>query len=73
MLLGLALTLLGYSALQLGVLARVHYDFDPAFTDRVLRPLTIDRGSLVAGVLVLAGLVLDAILLEDWISHGLPR
>ncbi len=35
MLLGLALTLLGYSALQLGVLARVHYDFDPRFTDRV--------------------------------------
>jgi len=70
MLLGVALALLGYSALQLGVLARVHYDFDPAWTDRVLRRFTIDRGSLVAGVLLLAGLVLDAILLEDWISHG---
>ena len=37
MLLGVALTLLGYSALQLGVLARVHYDFDPASADRALR------------------------------------
>jgi Glycosyl transferase family 2 len=70
MLLGLALTLVGYSALQLGLLARVHYDFEPPFTDRALRLLTIDRGSLIAGVLVLAGLVLDGILLEDWISHG---
>ena len=70
MLLGVALSLLGYSALQLGVLARVHYDFDPAFSERTLRLLTISRGSLAAGTLVLAGLVLDLILLEDWISHG---
>jgi hypothetical protein len=70
MLLGLAMSLLGYSAVQLGVLARVHYDFDPAFTDRVLRLVTIGRGTLAGGALLAVGLVLDAILLADWVRHG---
>jgi hypothetical protein len=70
MLLGLALSVLGYSAIQLGVLARVHYDFDPDFTDRMLRSVTINRGAALAGLLVLAGLVLDLILLVDWIGDG---
>jgi len=70
MLLGLALSLLGYGALQLGVLARVHYDFDPGFSERVLTRITIGRGALVAAALMTAGFVLDAILLADWISNG---
>jgi glycosyltransferase involved in cell wall biosynthesis len=70
MLLGLALSMLGYSALQLGVLARVHYNFDERFTRRVMGAVTIGRGALAAAVLILAGLVLDAILLADWISNG---
>jgi hypothetical protein len=70
MLLGLALSVLGYGAIQLGVLARVHYDFDPGFTDRMLSALTINRGAALAGLLVLAGLVLDLILLVDWIAEG---
>jgi glycosyltransferase involved in cell wall biosynthesis len=70
MLLGLALSLLGYGALQLGALARVHYNFDPGFSERLLRRVTIGRGALAAAVLVLAGLVLDAILLADWIREG---
>jgi hypothetical protein len=70
MLLGLTLTMLGYSALQLGVLARVYYNFDPAFSRRALARVTIDRCALAAAALILAGLVLDAILLADWIIHG---
>ncbi len=47
MLLGLTLTMLGYSALQLGVLARVHYNFDPALQPSARWPaVTIDRGAL---------------------------
>ena len=41
MLLGLTLTMLGYSALQLGILARVYYNFDPAFSRRALARVTI--------------------------------
>jgi len=71
MLLGLALSVLGFSALQLGVLARVHYNFDPAFTRRWMSRVTINRGALAAAVLIAAGLVLDSILLVDWIDNGL--
>jgi glycosyltransferase involved in cell wall biosynthesis len=70
MLLGLALSMLGYSALQLGVLARVHYNFDERFTERVMSAVTIGRGALAAAALMLAGVALDAILLADWISNG---
>ncbi len=70
MLLGLVLTILGYSALQLGVLARVHYNFDPAFRKRTLERVTIGRGALAAGLMISVGLVLDAILLVDWIREG---
>jgi glycosyltransferase involved in cell wall biosynthesis len=70
MLLGLALSLLGYGALQLGVLARVHYNFDARFSERMLATVTIGRGALVAAVLMVSGLVLDSILLADWISNG---
>lgn len=70
MLLGLALSLLGYSAVQLGILARVHYNFMPEFRERLLARVTISRGALVAGALIGAGLVLDGILLVDWIREG---
>ena len=71
MLVGLALSILGYSALQLGVLARVHYNFDPEFSRRLMARMTINRGALVAGSLIAVGLVLDLILLADWIDNGL--
>jgi hypothetical protein len=70
MLLGLTLAMLGYSALQLGVLARVYYNFDPTFSRRALARVTIDRCALAAAVLIVAGLALNAVLLADWITHG---
>ena len=59
--------MLGYSAVQLGVLARVHYNFDPGFRERLLAKVTIGRGALAAALLMAVGLVLDRVLLVDWI------
>ena len=70
MLLGLVLTILGYSALQLGVLAEVHYNFDPGFRERMLHTVTIGRGALAAAGLILVGVVLDTILVVNWIRGG---
>ncbi len=70
MLLGLTLSVLGYSALQLGVLARVHYNFHPVFRRRAMALATINRGSLVAGALIGIGLILNAFLVADWVSNG---
>jgi glycosyltransferase involved in cell wall biosynthesis len=71
MLLGLVLSTLGYSAVQLAVLARVHYDFDHDFTRRVFDVLTYDRGMAVAGGLIVAGLVPNVALAVQWLSQGM--
>ncbi len=71
MLLGLAMSVLGYSAMQLGVLSRVHYNFDPEFSARMLKRLTIGRGALLGAGLMAVGIVLDLILVVDWIANGL--
>ena len=63
--------MLGYSALQLGVLARVHYDFDPALHARVAAaPSRSTAGRWPPRVLMLAGAGARRVLLADWISHG---
>jgi hypothetical protein len=71
MLLGIVLSVLGYSALQLAVLARVHYDFEPSYTSRWLTTLSYNRGMLLSFVLLLLGLIPNAVLLGHWIAHGL--
>lgn len=70
MLLGLVLAAVGYSALQLAVLARVFYDFDPSFSQRALRVLTYDRGIALAMLLVLVGLAPNVALLINWLDDG---
>jgi glycosyltransferase involved in cell wall biosynthesis len=70
-LLALVLTMLGYSALQLATLARVHHDFEPRFADRVLRLVSYNRGICTAFVLFVAGLIPNIVLVVDWISGGL--
>lgn len=71
MLLGVTLSTLGYSGLQLGILARVHNDLNPRFTRRVTELLTFDRTALASLLLVVAGVVLNAFLVADWIRRGL--
>lgn len=67
---GVVLTTLGYSAVQLGVLARVHHELDPAFNQRLRRLATFNRGAGLAALLALGGLVLEGILVVRWVSRG---
>jgi hypothetical protein len=69
-LLGLAAATIGYTLVWLSVLARVHNDLDPAYTDRKLRRWSFDRGASAAFLLAAAGVVLNAILVATWISQG---
>jgi hypothetical protein len=69
MLLGIVAATVGYSAVQLALLARVFYDFDETFTDRVLSAVTYDRGVLAAIALLAAGAAPNAALLARWLSH----
>jgi glycosyltransferase involved in cell wall biosynthesis len=71
MLLGVTLTTLGYGAVQMGVLARSYYNFDPEWRRRGARLWTYDRGVLVAAAVTGMGLILDGAVLWQWVSEGL--
>lgn len=71
MLLGVVAATVGYSLVQLALLARVFYDFDRRFTDRLLTRMTYDRGMLASALLLLAGAVPNALLLGHWLGNDL--
>jgi glycosyltransferase involved in cell wall biosynthesis len=70
MLLAIVVATVGYSAVQLALLARVFYDFDKRTTDRILNLVTYNRGVAASGLLILVGLVPNLQLLIRWLSHS---
>ncbi len=71
MLLGMTLTTVGYSALQLALLAKVYYNFNPRSTQWILKIFTYNRGTLTGIITILLGLFLDFVLVYNWIANGL--
>jgi nucleoside-diphosphate-sugar epimerase len=70
MLLAIVLATVGYSAVQLALLARVFYDFDERLTDRILEVVTYNRGVAASGLLILAGIIPNLVLLIRWLSNN---
>jgi glycosyltransferase involved in cell wall biosynthesis len=71
MLLGVTCATLGYSCIQIGLLARVMHGLRPGFVDRVRHLLTYDRGMLISGGLLLVGIMLLGTLVYRYVKHGL--
>ncbi len=71
MLLGLTLTTLGYSAIQLGVISRIYNHFDHVITDSIKRMVTYDRGVITGMALFACGLLLNVNLTILYIREGL--
>jgi glycosyltransferase involved in cell wall biosynthesis len=71
MLFGVTCTTLGYSSIQIGVLARVMHGLRPLFVKRAQRFVTYDRGMFVAVASVVAGVMLLATLVLRYLNHGL--
>ena len=71
MLLGVTCATLGYSCIQIGLLARVMHGLRPGFVDRVRNVLTYDRGMLFSGGLLLIGTMLLGTLVYRYVKHGL--
>jgi glycosyltransferase involved in cell wall biosynthesis len=71
MLLGVTCTTLGYSSVQIGVLARVMHGLRPRFVKRVQDLVTYDRGMLVATGSVALGVMLLGTLVYRYLNHGL--
>jgi hypothetical protein len=71
MLLGVTCATLGYSSIQIGILARVMHGLRPRLVERIQRVLTYDRGMIAASGLIAAGLVLLGDLAYHYLKHGL--
>jgi len=71
MLLGVTCTTLGYSSIQIGILARVMHGLRPRFVGRVQRTFTYDRGMIASAGVTVAGLVLLCNLAYHYLKHGL--
>jgi glycosyltransferase involved in cell wall biosynthesis len=71
MLFGVTCTTLGYSSIQIGILARVMHGLRPRFVRRVQRLVSYDRGMLVAAGFVATGVALAATFLYRYLMQGL--
>src|SRR6266446_4069570 len=71
MLLGVTCTTLGYSSIQIGILARVMHGLKSRFVERLQKIVTYDRGMIGSAVLIVAGLVLLGNLAFDYLKRGL--
>jgi hypothetical protein len=71
MLLGIACATLGYSCIQIGILARIMHGLRAGVAQSAQRLLTYDRGMIAAGLFVLAGLGLVGALGWHYIEKGL--
>lgn len=72
MLFGVTCVTLGYSSIQIGVLARVMHGLRPQSLQRLRKVFSYDRGMLLAGGCVLVGTVLLGILVYRYLhSHFL--
>src|SRR4051812_4143583 len=67
MLFGVTCVTLGYSSIQIGVLARVMHGLRPQSLERLHRILTYNRGMLLAGACSLAGFVLLGTLVYHYV------
>jgi len=71
MLFGVTCTTLGYSSIQIGILARVMHGLRPHFVERVQKVFTYDRGMIVSAGLVVVGLMLLGRLVYRYLKLGL--
>jgi len=71
MLLGLTVTTLGYSAVQLGVISRIYNKFDHIIIESIKKIVTYDRGVITGFVLFISGLLLNVNLTILYIQEGL--
>src|SRR5438046_1892179 len=70
-LLGVTCATLGYSSIQIGVLARVMHGLKPRFVERLQNIMTYDRGMIASAGLSVAGLVLLGNLTYHYLKRGL--
>ena len=71
MLFGVTCTTLGYSSIQIGILARVMHRLRPGFVRRMQKLVTYNRGMVIAIISVAVGVMLLGTLVYRYLNHGL--
>jgi len=71
MLFGVTCTTLGYSSIQIGILARVMHRLRPVLVKGAQKFVTYNRGMLVSAGFVVGGVVLLGALVYRYLKHGL--
>ena len=71
MLFYMTIAVLGYGSLQIGLLARFNNQLRPDVEEPVWHRFTYDRGMIAAGLLMVCGVLLNVLLLIQYISSGL--
>lgn len=71
MLLAITCTALGYSFVQVGILARIMHGLRPGIAGTIQRWLTYDRGMIAAAIGTLAGLLLVGALVWTYVQQDL--
>jgi glycosyltransferase involved in cell wall biosynthesis len=71
MLFGITLAVLGFSSVQIGLLARLTHRLRPGIDRAFLARLTYDRGMITAAIVTCLGVLLNVNLVWSYISEGL--
>jgi glycosyltransferase involved in cell wall biosynthesis len=71
MLLGIACTILGYSCVQVGIIARIMHGLRSGIAGSAQRLLTYNRGMIATGICMLVGLLLLGSLVWHYIHAGM--
>ena len=71
MLFGITCTTLGYSSIQIGILARVMHGLRPVLVKEAQKFMTYNRGMLVSAGFVVGGVMLLGALVCRYLKHGL--
>lgn len=71
MLLGVTMTVLGFSAFQMGMICKVFYNFQPKIILTYKRFLTYNRGVITGGILTAVGILISLHLLINYIISGM--
>jgi len=71
MLLGVTLSAIGFLAFFLGLLARVYHDFNPTYSNKMLRLWSYNRGMALSAAIGIAGVIVDSRLVLDWVRGDL--
>lgn len=70
MLLGITLTILGYSAIQMGILSKIVYDFIPEETDKYKKIFSYNNGVIAGFFLMIIGLIILSDFLFNYVQNG---